>query len=192
MNTAKQYNLVSVEEYLEAELLSPIRHEYIGGVVYAMSGARNVHTLVSTNVTASLWNRLRGSRCRAYNSDAKIRIRHPNHTRFYYPDVSVICHSNPPDDQYQDHPTVIVEVLSDSTRRIDMGEKSESYFTLPSLEVYLLIEPDVPLVIAYRRREHEFQREVIKGRDSILSLPEIGVELPFEEIYDGVDLSEAI
>lgn len=190
MSTAEQYNLVSVEEYLEAELLSPIRHEYIGGVVYVMSGSKNVHSLVSTNTTVALGVRLRGSRCRAYNSDTKIRIRHPNHTRFYYPDVSVICHSNPPGDSYQDHPKVIVEVLSDSTRRVDMGEKSQSYFTLPSLEVYILIEPEIPLLIVYRRREHEFEREVIEGRDSILSLPEIGVELPFEEIYDGVDLSE--
>ncbi|MCA9779964.1 MAG: Uma2 family endonuclease [Candidatus Eremiobacteraeota bacterium] len=188
MSIAEQYELVSIEEYLRAEQTSSVRHEYIGGVLYAMSGGRNVHNLVATNTTASLWSRLRGSPCKAYNSDTKIRIRHSDHTRFYYPDVSVVCTPNHPNDLYQDQPALIVEVLSESTRRVDMGEKAEAYLTIPSLEVYLMIEPELPLVIVHRRQENGFQREVIKGKDSILALPEIGVELPLEEIYDGVEL----
>ena len=125
MSAANQLYLVSVQDYLEAELDSPVRHEYLGGVVYAMSGGRNVHSQVATNATAALWSRLRGQPCRAFNSDTKIRIRLPGHTRFYYPDVAVVGPPNPPQDVYQDEPVVIVEVLSDSTRRTDMGEKKD-------------------------------------------------------------------
>src|SRR6476659_8324557 len=98
MSTAAKLNLVSVEDYLAGELVSPIKHEYLGGVVYAMAGGRNSHTAIASNTLIALGVRLRGRKCRALNSDTKIRIRLPTHVRFYYPDVSVICRPNPPDD----------------------------------------------------------------------------------------------
>src|SRR3989449_10050858 len=104
MSTAEKRDLVSVDEYLAGELVSPVKHEYLGGVVYAMAGARNVHNLIASNVLGSLHTRLRGRRCRAYNPDTKIRIRLPAHVRFYYPDVSVICRPNPQTDSFQDEP----------------------------------------------------------------------------------------
>src|SRR6202049_440653 len=117
MSAAKKLNLVSVEEYLAGELISPIKHEYLGGVVYAMAGARNVHNVIAGNVFAALHARLRGRPCRPFNSDTKVRIRLPTHVRFYYPDASVTCRPNPPTDSFQDEPAVIVEVLSSRTRR---------------------------------------------------------------------------
>ena len=188
MSTAKQFDLVSVEEYLRREQHSTTRHEYLGGVLYAMGGGRNVHNLVATNISASLWTRLRGGECSVYNSDTKIRIRHSNHTRFYYPDVSVICRPNPPHDLYQDQPAVVVEVLSESTRRTDAGEKCEAYLSIPSLEVYLMVEPEEPVVVIFRRTEQGFAREVVEGVTSTVTLPGIGVELPLEEAYQGVEL----
>src|SRR5947199_4049682 len=101
MTAAKKWNLVSVTEYLAGELASPIKHEYLGGVVYAMAGARNAHNLIARNALGALHFRLRGQRCRPYNSDTKIRIRFPTHVRFYYPDVPVICDPNPPTDSFQ-------------------------------------------------------------------------------------------
>jgi len=187
MSVANQLHLVSVQEYLDAELDSPVKHEYLGGVVYAMSGARNIHTAVASNILAALWSRLRGQPCRALNSDTKIRIRLPGHTRFYYPDVSVVCRPNPPDEVFQDEPTVIVEVLSDSTRRTDFGEKKDAYLSIPSLAIYLLVEPDSPAVVGFRRSDQGFVREVWQGLESTLSLAEIGVELPLTEVYEGVD-----
>src|SRR5437899_11970196 len=94
MSAAPPRNLVSVDDYLASELTSPVKHEYLGGVVYAMAGARNAHNLIAGNTFAALWNRLRNQRCRPYNSDTKIRVRLPTHVRFYYPDVSVICRPN--------------------------------------------------------------------------------------------------
>src|SRR5438132_6126386 len=108
MSAAKKFNLVDVDDYLAGELISPIKHEYLGGVVYAMAGARNVHNLIASNSLVALGSRLRGLRCRPFNSDTKIRVRLPNQVRFYYPDVSVICRPNSPQESFQDEPAVIV------------------------------------------------------------------------------------
>src|SRR5262245_31162070 len=134
MTAAKKLNLISVDDYLAGELVSPIKHEYIGGVVYGMAGARNVHNLIASNTLGSLHGRLRTvGRCRAFNSDTKIRVRLPTHIRFYYPDVSIICRPNPANDSFQDEPAALFEVLSRKTRRIDEGEKKDAFLTIPSL-----------------------------------------------------------
>ncbi len=189
MTAAKKLNLVSVEDYLAGELVSPIKHEYLGGVVHAMAGARNVHNIIATNTLASLHARLRGRRCRPFNSDTKIRVRLPRHVRFYYPDVSVICRPNPQDDSFQDEPATIFEVLSRRTRRIDEGEKLDAYLTIPSLCVYVLVEQETAAVVIHRRTEQGFVREVYEGLDAVLPLAEIETELPLAEIYDGVEFT---
>ncbi len=186
MSTAEKLDIISVEDYLAGELVSEIKHEYLAGVVHAMSGARIVHDVIAGNVFASLHSRLRGQRCRPHTSDMKIRVRLPTHVRFYYPDTSVVCDSNPPTDSFQDQPVVIAEVLSRRTRRIDFGEKWDAYQTIPSLSVYLLIEQECPAVVAYRRTEHGFSREAYQGLDAVIRLPEIATELPLAEIYEGV------
>jgi Uma2 family endonuclease len=186
MSTAKKLNLVSVDDYLAGELISPVKHEYLGGVVYAMAGARNAHNLIATNTIGTLHSRLRGLRCRPYNSDTKIRVRLPMHVRFYYPDVSVICRPNPQNDSFQDEPAALFEVLSRNTRRIDEGEKKDAYLTIPSLGVYVLVEQEMPAVVVFRRTEHGFVREVYQGLEAMVPLGEIEVDLPLAEIYDGV------
>ena len=177
---------VSVENYLSAELDSPVKHEYIDGVVYAMSGGRNVHGTISSNITIALGSRLPEGPCQAMNSDVKIRIRLPGHTRFYYPDASVICRPNPQDDLYQDQPALVAEVLSDSSRRTDQHEKKEAYLSMPSLELYLLVETDAPVVVVYRRTESGFLREEWQGLDAVIPMAEVSMELPLSEIYRRV------
>ena len=189
MTALPKWNLVSVEDYLAGELLSPTKHEYLAGVVYAMAGARNAHNLIATNTSSALWARLRGSSCRAFNSDTKIRIRLPTHVRFYYPDVSVICRPNSQSDSFQDEPTALFEVLSEATRRIDDGEKKDAYVTIPSLQVYVLLEQDSPVAVVYRRGEAGFVREVYQGLTGVVPLPEIHAELPLSEVYDGVEFT---
>ncbi|MBI1830386.1 MAG: Uma2 family endonuclease, partial [Planctomycetes bacterium] len=151
MSAALKWNLVAVDDYLKGELSSPVKHEYVGGVVYAMAGARNSHNKIKDNTLISLGSRLRGRRCQAHGSDTKVRIQLPTHYRFYYPDDHVTCEHNPPTDSFQDKPVVIFEVLSRSTRRIDEGEKKDAYLTIPSLKVYVLVEQDMPALIVFRR-----------------------------------------
>lgn len=186
MTAAKK---LSVEGYLAGELASPVKHEYLGGVVYAMAGARNVHNLIAGNTFGSLHSRLRGKRCRPFNSDTKIRIHLPHQIRFYYPDLSVVCRPNPQTDSFQDEPAVIIEVLSRRTRRIDEGEKKDTYLTVPSLAIYALVEQETAAVVSYRRTEHGFIREVHEGLDAVLRLGEIETELPLAEIYESVEFS---
>jgi Uma2 family endonuclease len=189
MSTAKKLNLVSVEDYLAAELISPIKHEYLCGAVFAMAGARNAHNIIATNTIGSLYARLRGRPCRPFSSDTKIRVRLPSGIRFYYPEVSVVCRTNPQTDTFQDDPAMLVEVLSRSTRRIDEGEKKDAYLMIPSLQVYVLIEQDTAAVVVFRRTRDGFVREVYQGLDAVLPLSEIGIELPLSDIYETVEFS---
>jgi Uma2 family endonuclease len=192
MTAAPKLNLISVEDYLAGELVSPVKHEYVAGAVYAVAGARNAHNIIATNMLVALGACLRGRKCRPFNSDTKIRVRLPTHWRFYYPDASVVCRSNPPNDSYQDEPAAIVEVLSRGTRRIDEGEKKDAYLSIPSLGAYLLVEQEERLVVVQRRTEQGFVREVYHGEEATISLPEIGTELPLAEIYEGVELSPEV
>jgi Uma2 family endonuclease len=187
MTTALKLNLVSVEDYLAAELVSPIKHEYLGGVVYAMAGARALHNRIATNTTSALQARLRGGQCLPYNSDTKIRIRLRGHIRFYYPDASVICRLTSRDDSFFDDPVALFEVLSRRTRRLDLGEKKDAYLTLPSLGVYVLIEQEMPAVVVFRRVGENFVREVYQGLNAVVPLGEIGIDLPLAEIYEAVE-----
>lgn len=189
MTAAKKLNLIPVDEYLFGELISPIKHEYLGGVVYAMAGARNAHNLVAGNTFLAMGIRLRGKRCQPFNSDTKIRLLWAGQTRFYYPDVSVTCQPNPQNDSFQDEPAVIYEVLSRRTRRIDEGEKRDAYLSIPSLSVYVLIEQETPAAVVFRRSGHTFVREVYEGMAAVIPLPEIETNLPLAEVYEGVEFT---
>ena len=186
MSAALKLNRVSVEDYLAAELESPTKHEYVDGQVYAMAGAIIKHNRIAVNITGAMFRRLDGEKCEVFNSDQKVRIRMKNRVRFYYPEASVICRSNPEDEQFQDKPTTVFEVLSESTRRADEGEKKEAYLTIPSLKHYVMVEQDMPVVVVFRRKGRKFIREVYEGLDAIVPLPEIGIDLPLAEIYKRV------
>ncbi len=183
-------SLLSPDEYLAGEARAEGKHEYVAGIVYAMAGATNVHNTVKGNTFAALHTQLRGKPCRPFDSDTKVRLRLPDQTRFYYPDVQVTCHPNAPGDTFQDRPVVVIEVLSESTRRIDEGEKREGYLTLASLETYLLVDCDRAEVVAFRRAADGFVREVHTGLAAVIQLPAIGATLALAAIYEDVVFAE--
>jgi Uma2 family endonuclease len=187
MSAGERLRLVSVEDYLAGELISTVKHEYLGGIVYAMAGARNMHNLIAGNTFGALYVRLRGQRCIPFNWDTKIRVQLPGHVRFYYPDALVTCRPNPQSDSFQDEPAVLVEVLSRRTRRVDEGEKRDAYLTIPSLRVYMLIEQETAAVVVFRRTDSGFNREVYQGLDAAIPVGEIGIELPLADIYENVE-----
>ena len=178
--------LMSVNDYLEWEEEAETRHEYIGGVIYAMAGGTNSHHEIASNVLVSVGAQLRGKPCRPYNSDTKVRIQYPTHTRFYYPDAMVVCERSPGEAHYQDNPVVIVEVLSPSTRRTDESEKRDAYFTIPTLRVYVLLDQERAAAVVWRRGEQGFAREVHDGLEAVIALPEIEARLPLAEAYEAV------
>ncbi len=189
MESAQTEELVSVEEYLAGELIAETKHEYLGGVIHAMSGSKAGHNRISGNVYRLLGNALEGKPCEPFNSDMKVRIELPEQTRFYYPDVAVVC--DPPDDDesYMDNPVVVFEVLSKSTKRVDTGEKRAAYRAVPSLRVYAMIDPVRLHVTLDRRRENRgFDTELYTDTGQVIPLPEISTELRMDSIYSGVDI----
>lgn len=191
MTALRQASPISVADYLAGEELSGVKHEYLGGEVHAMAGASNRHNAIAYNTLLSLGTSLRGKPCRPFNSDTKVRIEFADHVRFYYPDAQVVCHPNPDTDHFQDNPVVVVEVLSESTRRTDLGEKRPAYLGIPSLKVLVLVEPDEPRVVVHRRQvDGGFQIEHHTGLEAVIALPEIEAALPLAEIYERIDFAE--
>lgn len=192
MSTARRIQPLSVEEYLKGEQDAACKHEYVEGDVFAMVGASNNHNRIATNATVSIGQQLRGKPCQVFNSDAKLRVQLSRGTRFYYPDVSVVCRPNPADDSYQDHPVVIIEVISESTRRTDEFEKRDAYLTINSLCVYIRVEQSSIAVTVDRRTDTGFVREAYTGLDSVISLNEVGCSLPLAELYERVEVQNEL
>ena len=191
MTAVNKPELISVDEYLEGEVHANVKHEFIGGTVHAMAGATIRHNNICGNFYGHFFGKLRGKRCQPFNSDTKVRIEFPNHTRFYYPDMMVVCDSNPETDHFQNQPVVVIEVLSESTRRTDVGEKKDAYLAIPSLKVLMLVEADKPSLVLYRRTpDGGFSSELYEGLDAVVLLPEIEIELSLSEIYERVEFGE--
>ena len=180
---AQSEQLVSLEDYLEGERLSEIRHEYVGGYAYAMAGASDDHNRIVGNIYSSLHQRLRGKRCEPFMADMKLKI--PGGQAFYYPDVLVACDPSDNAKYFRERPTVVFEVMSPETARSDQREKWYAYALVPSLKVYVLVAQEKrELTVLRRGRSEIWIPEVIKGRDSILKLTEIQVEIPLARIYE--------
>lgn len=146
----KSPNYISPEEYLKLEELSPVKHEYIRGEVYAMAGASDAHVTAAGNLFALLRNHVRGSGCRVYMSDMKARIESKN--LYYYPDVMVSCDERDKAFQsYKRYPCLIIEVLSKGTEGLDRGDKFADYQELETLQEYVLISQKRQRVECFRR-----------------------------------------
>ncbi len=189
MSSAERPEFVSVEEYLSLEDQALTKSEYIDGWVRAMTGATVRHNQVKANCMIQLGSRLRLARCRPFDSDMKVRIKNYGSTRFYYPDVQVVCESNEPTSVFQDRPVLIFEVLSPSTRRYDLDEKMTAYLAIPSLECYIVLEQHQPIAIVMRRASSGFLREMVQGIESTIRLPFLNCELSMREIYDGIEFT---
>jgi Uma2 family endonuclease len=192
MTAVTQIPLISVDDYLARERVAKKKHEYSGGYVYAMAGRRNVHNTIAGAFFGIMYAKLRGRPCQPFNSDTKVRIRMPTHSRFYYPDGMVVCEPNSPDEEFQDRPAVIVEVASVSTRRTDEGEKREAYLTIPTLTAYLLIETERPRVVVHHRTPEGFVARAYEGLEASIALDGIGMDLPLAELYERVDFAAAV
>ena len=190
MTAVKPPGFITPIEYLAAEEISETKHEYLDGTVHAMPSTTIHHNNIAGNCLGTLHGQLRGKPCQTNNSATKIRIEFPDRTRFYYPDAMVVCQSNPDSDHFQNQPVVIIEVLSDSTRRADLGEKRDAYLTISSLKVLLFVEPDSPSVTLHRRLpEGGFSIERHAGFDVTILLPEIDATLSLADLYERVEFA---
>lgn len=175
--------LVTVEEYLEGELLSEIKHEYLAGQVVAMSGASDRHGLIATALAVLLYPLARKRRCQLFIADMKVRIDEHEDTYFYYPDLMLCCDPNDRESAYyRRNPCLIVEVTSPSTERIDRREKRLAYRLTPSLREYLIVNQDKQQIDLYRypKGEHEAYTEGSFWLDCL------NAEIAVEDIYADV------
>jgi Uma2 family endonuclease len=190
MSSAEKPDYYSDQEYLQFENQSLSKNEYIDGWIRAMTGASLRHNVVAGNCFLSLGNQLKGSPCRPYNSDTKLRIDQGKSKRYYYPDVQVVCRSNEPTSVFQDQPVLIIEVLSPSTRNYDLNEKLEAYLQIPSLECYIVLEQHQPIATVFRKTNDGFSRQLVQGTDSIIDLPFFNGSLSLADVYEGVEFTE--
>ena len=179
---------ISVQDYLAGEATSPIRHEYLGGQIFAMSGGSEQHNRIAGNIYACLLTHLRGSGCKTFIADMKVSIAIAKNTAdiFYYPDVMVTCDPQDTEKYYKKHPCLIVEVLSPSTETLDRREKRLNYQNLPSLQEYVLVSQEEMKVEVYRPNDAGNWSGQILGKDDILELKSVGLTLTMADIYDEV------
>ncbi len=187
-NTAQQFRL-SVDDYLAAEDGADIRHEYIDGELYAMTGASDRHGLITGNLYAFLRPRLRGTPCQLFANDMKVRLRIADQDIFYYPDLLLSCDPDDRETYYRRNPCLLVEVLSDSTARLDRREKFFAYQTIPSLQEYLLIEQDCRAVEMHRRAAGWSLERITEGN---VRLDCLEIDVALETLYEDVTLPAGV
>lgn len=177
---------VTPEQYLEDELQRDIRHEYLAGKVYAMSGASLEHNRIALNISAALHAHLRGKPCEVFVNDMKAHVELASGDWFYYPDVMVNCEPSGQQRFHCDTPCIIFEVQSPSTERADERDKFLVYQAIPQLHTYVLVRQDRREVRVHRRSA-KWKGEILSGSE-VLQLPEIWFSLPLAQIYERVDV----
>jgi Uma2 family endonuclease len=195
MGLPKPKEYWTVEEYLELEKTSPVRHEYVDGEIYAMAGESKNHNRITGRVFSILDQHLAGGPCEAFIENVKGKVRPP---LYYYPDVVVTCEPaavvEDDDDYIINDPVLIVEVLSKSTARTDRIEKLHEYKNLPNLREYVIISQYYIQVEVYRRQNvgEDWTKQVYSGLQSEIHFDSIGVKVSLADIYKRVRFSENI
>jgi Uma2 family endonuclease len=175
---------ISVEDYLAGELKSAIRHEYMGGVVYAMAGTSSEHNIICQNLLIALRSHLRGKPCQVFMENLKLRLRTAQEDVFYYPDLIVTCDPRDTERYFKTFPRVLIEVLSPDTERIDRREKFFSYTQIESLEEYILVAQDQTEVTVYRRAGN-WRPEVTNQPQQQLRIECLDFTLSLSAIYES-------
>ena len=193
MNAQPQPHYITEEEYREGEEISTVKHEWLDGVVYAMAGRTYNHTKIAGNVHFAAQAALKGKPYEAHNSEQRVKIE--SNGQEVYPDTVIFC---PParfvgkGDSTLLTPKIIFEVLSNSTQKYDRHGKFALYKTIETLEEYILIEQDYIWIDHYRRVGDDWLYRSYNERSHSLKLPSVGIEIALDDIYDKLELPEAL
>ncbi len=184
----------TISEYLEMENASIEKHEYYKGEIFDRADCKLQHLIVTGNILAGLFYELEGSSFQPFGSDARVHIE--KNTLFAYPDISVFCdeiRSLNNDDLNFLNPTVIIEVLSDSTKDYDKKGKFKLYRDIPTLREYILVEPETFNIEAFHMNAHGFwELREYTNVDQTLIMPSIQAELPLSDIYKETTLIKSV
>jgi Uma2 family endonuclease len=176
-------------DYLETEEKASIRHEFVAGTVYAMSGASRKHVEITRALSGILYRETEGRDCRNLDQDTKVWIEDAR--AYYYPDATIACPPRFIDEAHGviDNPTVVFEVLSPSTEGFDRGAKFAAYRALPSLQSYVLIESESRLVEVYSIESGQWVVRFFSAMDAIAEIPSVSLVISLAELYAHVSLS---
>jgi Uma2 family endonuclease len=184
----------TLEEYIALENTSEEKLEFYEGNVWSMAGASAKHEEIAVNTSTALKNALRGKSCRVFGSNLRVKV--PIYPPYRYPDVVALC-GQPIYENYFGldvlvNPSLIVEVLSDSTKSFDLGDKFTYYKSIESFTEYLLIDQDQPHVILYTKQTEDawLQREFI-GLEAKFYLSSLDCEITLQDIYENIEFEEA-
>jgi Uma2 family endonuclease len=187
-----KYNYISPEQYLEMERTAEEKHEYYKGEVYAMSGASPAHNDIAYNISRLVAPFLHGKGCKLYGSDFRIHI--PENILFTYPDFSIVCGKAETTDIYTDNltnPTVIIEILSQSTKDYDRGTKFSLYRSIKTLNEYILIDStSISIELFIRQEDKSWKLTEFKNLSENFLISTIGLTLYLKDIYDDVNFGE--
>ena len=180
--------VVDEADYLASERDADVRHEYVDGVLFAMTGASRAHNLLATKLSARLFNHLEGRGCRVSSSDMKVRL--ADGRRYYYPDIVVSCSDarDEPDEYTETRPVLVVEILSPSTAATDRREKRLAYQTLPSLVDYLIVSQERASVERFTRDGESWTQAMFEPGESV-PLASVGLTLAMDDLYAGIPTS---
>jgi Uma2 family endonuclease len=173
---------MTLAEFLDWEERQPMRYEFDGVRPVAMTGGTYGHSAIQRNLAIAVGGRLRGKPCQFHGSDLKFQVA-DGHVR--YPDGMVVCSPVDRTATVIYDPVVVFEVLSPSTTRDDRIVKAREYQATPSVQRYIMLEQDSVNAVVYSRSGDTWTHEILVA-DSKLALPEIGVDLPLAELYEGV------
>jgi Uma2 family endonuclease len=196
MMVANRVPFLSEAEYLEMEHTAPVRHEYIDGEIFAMSGSSDDHATIVLNAAVTLIPMARGRGCRIFPQDVKAKIE--GQSRYFYPDILVTCDPRDREDKYvKRHYKLIVEVLSPSTEAFDRGKKFENYRRSDSLEEYVLVAQDRMSVDVFRRNAAGRWELQGYGPGEEVEIVSLGGKFAIEALYewikrDGVNRHSAL
>ena len=180
------------DEYLEFERKAEERHEYFNGEIFAMSGAKRNHNKAATNVSGLIWQHLKGKDCESYSNDMRVFV--PRTGLYTYPDVVVVCGEPKFQDKVFDtllNPTLLIEVLSESTESYDRGKKFQHYRSIESLQEYVLVSQDEARIEKYLKQGDGFWvlSEAV-GLDSEIEFASIECRIALAEVFDKINFSD--
>lgn len=180
----------TASEYLQLERNASERHEFAFGEIFAMGGASARHVEIVSNLIRELGNRLRDRTCKVYATDLRLCVNAEG--RYTYPDVLICGKPRFLDDQFDTllNPDVIIEVMSNSTRNYDRGDKFQQYREIPSFHEYLLVDQSCVYIEKHTKGDDgDWKLTEIKSLEAEIHLDSINIVLPVSEIYLKVDFA---
>jgi Uma2 family endonuclease len=183
----RKYLVMSVEDYLILNRNSKdTRYEYLDGEIRMLAGGSPDHSIIIANLTATIKGPLKGSQCRVYNSDVQLKL---SEKRYVFPDITISCDER---DRNQKemirYPRVVVEVLSPTTEATDRGKKAAYYRACPTIQEYVMVDPEEVFIEVHRREEERWTINTFEPGGSVI-LESLGIQFPIEDAYEGTSLT---